>query len=255
MKMENFNMSRFGKLLRWTYWHDKNEFVRSQLQGLIGLVFCFIFLHMGSDQGNRDFLRTGSLVIMICLFINFVCTASNMHYTMKTRDDWRALNLLPASNLEKFLARYLSALLMGVGVIVELLFADIIQYLISLIVMPSSAQLVISHAISDPTLFESQPLGEALASIVVMIMLHSCFLLGANLFRSAKYAWLLTSVTLIIVAAIIVSIVYHTGSFQKESIVPDWIEYTLCCVIIVFNYWLSFRLFCRRQLIGKFINH
>jgi hypothetical protein len=26
-------------------------------------------------------------------------------------------------------------------------------------------------------------------------------------------------------------------------------------VIIVFNYWLSFRLFCRRQLIGKFINH
>jgi hypothetical protein len=253
--MENFNISRFGKMLRWTFWHDKNEFVRSQLQGLLGLTLCFLFMHIGASMGAREGMKAMSLAVVICLVVAYVCTASNMHYSMKSRDDWRALNLLPASNIEKFLARYLSSILQGVGVVVMIFLADIMLYLISLIFIPSSAQLIICHLINGSGYLERQPLQEVLGSMVSLTMLHSCYLAGANLFRNVKYSWVFTTLALIVVAAIIISVLLHTHSSQGQLVVPDWIEYTICCVIIVFNYWLSFRLFCRRQLIGKFINH
>jgi hypothetical protein len=36
---------------------------------------------------------------------------------------------------------------------------------------------------------------------------------------------------------------------------PTWPGTLMSIAIIIVCYWLSFRLFCRRQLIAKYINH
>ena len=53
--MKNFNITRFKRLVRWTYEHDKHEFVRSQLMGLLGFTLCLIFFQIGTpaSQGYR----------------------------------------------------------------------------------------------------------------------------------------------------------------------------------------------------------
>ena len=75
--------------------------------------------------------------------------------------------------------------------------------------------------------------------------------------QDTKYSWVLTTLALIILTAGIVSLLTwlfpHTGNTIEISS-DDWVAPTLALMVTVFNYWLAYRLFCRRQLMGIFIN-
>ena len=255
--MKNFNIKRFKCLLRWTYEHDKHEFVRSQLMGLLGFTLCLIFFQIGTPASQG--YRMGIIAYVIGITVGIICTGSNMYYSMKTRDDWRALTLLPASNLEKFLARYASALLMTVAIFAIILMADVIQYVFWMIVRPSTETFIISRFLNGSLgmAFSLFTQTEWMSFGCLVWMLHSFYLLGYNFFRNTKYSWVLTTLALIILTAGIVSLLTwlfpHTGNTIEISS-DDWVAPTLALMVTVFNYWLAYRLFCRRQLMGIFIN-
>ena len=231
--MKCFNIQRFKQLLKWTYRHDKHEWMHQVLSAILGTSLCFAFIRLGIADSSGTHFDIFPPIIAMFLIIDGVITASGMHYAMKTTDDWRSLTMLPASNLEKFLARYLSSITMAVGILLTIPVGDAVQYLTSLIYDAPNA--------------------------LSLLAMHSIYLLGANFFRTRKYSWVFTSIAFWIVGAIITGLIYwNTDGFKVTSAdikMTSWPGTLMNIAIIIICYWLSFRLFCRRQLIAKFINH
>ena len=256
--MKNFNIKRFGHVLRWTYEHDRHEFVRSTLMGIQGLTVCMVFIQIGQIHSARTNM-VGALALMIGFFVTIICTGSNMHYSMKTRDDWRTLSVLPASNMEKFLARYASSLLMMLGGFAALVVADVAQYLLMLIMNSKMTTLLGSYILQSNTfrMIAEDSIVDHLQFGCFVLMLHSCYLVGCNFFRNTKYGWVFTTLALIVLGIVVVTLIVKLMPEAPTSVTVgsgDWLITVLCLLFTAFNYWLAFRLFCRRQLIGKFIN-
>ena len=222
--MKCFNIQRFKQLLKWTYRHDKHEWMHQVLSAVLGTSLCFAFIRLGVAESSETHFEIFPPLLAMFLIIDGVITASGMHYAMKTTDDWRSLTMLPASNLEKFLARYLSSITMAVGILLTIPVGDAVQYLTSLIYDAPNAQSVIAYAYNT-TAFSSMTKFEHWSSIILSLLaMHSIYLLGFKV----------------------------TSADIKMT---SWPGTLMNIAIIIICYWLSFRLFCRRQLIAKFINH
>jgi uncharacterized membrane protein len=148
---------------------------------------------------------------------------------------------------------------MAVGILLTIPVGDAVQYLTSLIYDAPNAQSVIAYAYNT-TAFSSMTKFEHWSSIILSLLaMHSIYLLGANFFRTRKYSWVFTSIAFWIVGAIITGLIYwNTDGFKVTSAdikMTSWPGTLMNIAIIIICYWLSFRLFCRRQLIAKFINH
>lgn len=257
--MKCFNIQRFKQLLKWTYRHDRHEWVHQVLSAVLGTSLCFASIRLGVAESSETHFEIFPPLLAMFLIIDGVISASGMHYAMKTTDDWRSLTMLPASNLEKFLARYLSSITMAVGILLTIPVGDAVQYLTSLIYDAPNAQSVIAY-VYNTTAFSFLTKYEHWYSIILSLLaFHSIYLLGANFFRTRKYSWVFTCIAFWIVGAIITGLIYwHTDGFKVTGTdfkITSWPGTLLNIAIIIICYWLSFRLFCRRQLIAKYINH
>ena len=257
--MKCFRIQRFKRLLKWTYRHDRHEWMHQVLSATLVISLCFAFFRLSvahSDGGRLDPFHP--MIIMI-LIVDGIMTASNIHFAMKTTDDWRCLAMLPASSLEKFFVRYLSAITMAVCILLTIPVGDAVQYLTSLIYDAPNAQSVLvslynSSAFSFLTKYEHWH-----SIILSFLAMHSIYLLGANFFRTRKYSWVFTSLVLWVTGTIIAGVLYWcTDGFKVTNTdfkITSWQGTLMNIAIIIVCYWLSFRLFCRRQLIAKYINH
>jgi hypothetical protein len=94
--------------------------------------------------------------------------------------------------------------------------------------------------------------------ILTFVWLHSCYAVGATFFRSHKYSWILTSVTLIVLGIILTALWPNDEISRSLSSVTAVNLLRLCdvlyVVLIAFNFWLSYKFFCRQQVIGKYVN-
>ena len=257
--MKCFNIQRFKQLLKWTYRHDKHEWMHQVLSAVLGTSLCFAFIRLGVADSSETHFEIFPPIIAMFLIIDGVITASGMHYAMKTTDDWRSLTMLPASNLEKFLARYLSSITMAVGILLTIPVGDAVQYLTSLIYDAPNAQSVLAYVYNSSAFSFLTKYEHWYYVILSLLAFHSMYLLGANFFRTRKYSWVFTSIAFWIVGAIITGLIYwNTDGFKVTSAdikMTSWPGTLMNIAIIIICYWLSFRLFCRRQLIAKFINH
>ena len=88
------------------------------------------------------------------------------------------------------------------------------------------------------------------------LLLHSFYALGATFFRSRKFNWVLTTIILILGIGLIAWL-FNDGKADSESNMS--LEAIIAFDVMaglwaIFNFWLSYRLFCRTQVIGKFVN-
>ena len=256
--MKCFSIKRFKRLLNWTFSHDRQEWIHHILSAALGLSLCFAFIRFSVTESNDTHFDIFPPIIIMFLIIDGVITASGMHYAMKTDDDWRSLTMLPASNLEKFLARYLSSLSAAVGILLTIPLGDAVQYLTSLIYDAPNARSVIAYAFNTNAFSFLTEYEYWYNIILSFLAMHSMFLLGANFFRTRKYSWVFTALVIWIVGMIITGIIYwRTNGFNVTGVEfegSSWSGTLINIAIIIVCYWLSFRLFCRRQLIAKYIN-
>ena len=256
--MKCFNIQRFKQLLKWTYRHDKHEWMHQVLSAVLGTSLCFAFIRLGVADSSETHFEIFPPLLAMFLIIDGVITASGMHYAMKTTDDWRSLTMLPASNLEKFLARYLSSITMAVGILLTIPVGDAVQYLTSLIYDAPNAQSVLAYVYNSSAFSFLTKYEHWYNVILSLLAFHSMYLLGANFFRTRRYSWVFASIVLWLLFAIIAGLIYlRTDGFKATLCVdaPSWPGTLMNITIIILCYWLSFRLFCRRQLIAKYINH
>ena len=266
--MIQFDFNRFGKLARWSLVNDKSYYVRTFLQMVAVLTLAFLFFTM-EGNGTTIHDEKGYTVdhYMPCLFISlyaFIITIvvgpSLMFYSMKGKHDRQTLLMLPASNLEKYLMRYSTWILVVPVVLLAFFGADLIQYVVNWLVGRDYTTFVTTHFLFDEHLIKwranicnEMSRDGAFNHYFTGLWLHSVYALGATFFRSHKFNAVFTTIIIIVG---LMGFVWAFGGESKEVVASSsyTVDYVIWSVLTVVNFWLSYRLFCRTQVIGKYVN-
>ena len=264
--MIQFNINRFGKLARWSLTNDRKYHVKTFLQTLVIMTLLFVFLTsititFGKENANY---RACGMATIILFVSTFVVGSSFMFYSMDRKHDMQALLLLPASNFEKYLMRYMSWILLIPIYVVAVVGADLLQYVFGLVVGHEEVRFVISATIEMLGKVWSQVPAEKHSVVVIGLLLlffwfQSIYALGATLFRTNKYNWIPT--TAFVLVLFLLQVWLSPDREKIELMKNDTTSDTVIDVMnvvyavwVVANFWLSYRLFCRRQVIGRFVN-
>lgn len=264
--MIQFSFNRFAKLARWSLTNDKKYHWKSFLQTLVILVLVFLFF---TTSPNRIMVNQNSVVYQACCIatlvtfaVTIVMGSSFMFYSMTGKHDMQSLLMLPASNFEKYLMRYASWIILIPLYLVAFFAADLVQYVINMLMGHDYTTFVttsIIDAVGDTwhKIPAKVQVGFAYGMTLTAIWLHSCYALGATLFRWPKYNWVPTTLIIILIGALIVWLTPEHSALQLDEESTGTavaIGTMIYAVWTLLNFWLSYRLFCRQQVIGKFIN-
>ena len=262
--MIQFNFNRFGKLMRWSLTVDRGFYLKNLLNVFVVLSLLFIaftthFFHIIVMGENADYTMC-FIVTMVMFIITVVTGPSWMFSNMKGQHDLQTLLMLPASNLEKYLMRYSTWILLLPLYIVAFFGADLVQYLVNVIWGNENLAFVTTEVINDLSdtftkLSKEDPRNMWHGGIATMLLFHSVYTLGGTFFRSHKFAWILTTVVIIVVCMLCIWLLPQgTGYSDKDSSQVTFGWDVFYAVWFLGNFWLSYRLFCRQQVIGKFVN-
>ena len=262
--MIQFNINRFGKLACWTLRNDKRYIIKSFLQAFVILLLIFLFFTMlvNFDGSHLKAYKSCTIAILAILGVNVVMGPALMFYSMEGKHDMQTLMMLPASNFEKYLVRNAQCIVLVPLYIVAILGADLIQYLIHLMAGHDYGRFVVAELIdliSKGISHYHGSFGRLVGTMIVFIIwLQSLYAVGATLIRSRKFNWIVTTVFLILLGMLVIKLndgFLEVVSLNEYSTTLDYVVgLGLYLIWTVINYWLSYRCFCRTQVIGKFIN-
>jgi hypothetical protein len=232
------------------------------------LTLAFLFFTM---EGNGTVRFDGKEYVsdhyMPCFFISlyaFIITIvvgpSMMFYSMKGKHDRQTLLMLPASNLEKYLMRYSTWILLVPILLLAFFGADLIQYVVNWLVGRDYTTFVTTHFLYDEHMVnwraricEEISRDGAFNHYFTGLWLHSVYALGATFFRSHKFNAIFTTIIIIVG---LMGFVWAFGGESKEVTASSsyTVDYVIWSALTMLNFWLSYRLFCRTQVIGKYVN-
>lgn len=277
---KNFDLHRLSMVLRWDILTNWKRHLGATAGLAIGIsIYCVLRLFsMRYWLNSTDVELAGhQYQVSVCMFfsviafIAFYVLASCIFNNMKTKLQRESFLMLPACNLEKFVARLL---MMSIGALVQLfaavILADVIQFIFSFIITPdfhiSITWAVLSHIIPIIQPFDNDWL-KWITLYSFILFSHSFAILGGTFYR--KLPVLLTACTGILLSMILGYIINKLGeagvfdffshiNFSNGSTADYCITITALFVFLAlaaFNYWASYKLFTRMQVIcNKWIN-
>ncbi len=277
---KNFDLHRLSMVLRWDILTNWQRHLGATAGLAIGIsLYCVLRLFsMRYWLNSTDVELAGhQYQVSVCMFfsvvafIAFYVLASCIFNNMKTKLQRESFLMLPACNLEKFVARLL---MMSIGALVQLfaavILADVIQFIFSFIITPdfhiSITWAVLSHIIPIIQPFDNDWL-KWITLYSFILFSHSFATLGGTFYR--KLPVLLTACTGILLSMILGYIINKLGeagvfdffshiNFSNGSTADYCITITAFFVFLAlaaFNYWASYKLFTRMQVIcNKWIN-
>ena len=264
--MIQFNFNRFGKLVRWSLTNDKRYYVKSFLQIFVVLLLIFLFFTLMVDKNDnyRSGYQLCCVTVCFMLAVTMVMGSSFMFYSMEGKHDKQALMLLPASNFEKYLMRYATWIILLPLYLVAFLVADLLQYVVHWMLGYEGGTFVVSVIAKLVSTardgWNTAPLKAQYmlvnSALIVVLWFHSFYALGATFFRSRKFNWVLTTIVAILLTMFLAwpfpyeEHITYEGTTLSDLLIVDIV--TACWVML--NFWLSYKLFCRTQVIGKYVN-
>ena len=283
--MSTFNTTRFGQALKCQFLVLRKTWIR--LFGIFTLVMFMANLFFTRVNGvkyddmvnnwpTEEFLHTynnyvgqtlGFGVIFFCFSMLF--GASFLFAGMKDTRKRSAFLLWPVSNLEKYIiSLLLSILWLAVITIGAYVLADALRVFIDWVtgrVVIWGLPKIVTQ-VFGPAPFEYWQIAWMLFAWVFYI--HSLYIVGGTLFRRQQF--LLTSATIAVVSILLVMILnqinpqinFITGNWDMKTETYTQIFHpffyilnTTLCLLIVFHYWASYKLFTRMQVINnKWLN-
>ena len=262
--MIQFNIKRFGKLAVWSLTNDRSFYVKQALTMLAVTMFIFVvsttgFFQVGSmsEHGASHAYQTCTIATVAAFLITIITGPSWMFSSMKGKHDLQTLLMLPASNFEKFLMRYATWLVLLPLYLAAFFCADLTQYLVNVLLGNDYVMFVAQKVCNIFTAEADLPTRLWVSIFVTGFWLHSCYTLGGTFFRSHKYAWILTTIALIVLL-VIQSSFFSYSDYQEMKNDVTTMDYDVMDFIslawAVLNFWLSYRIFCRTKNIGRFVN-
>ena len=283
--MSTFNTTRFGQALKCQFLVLRKTWIR--LFGIFTLVMFMANLFftrvqsmkyddMVSQWPMEDVINHyGNYVEQTLVFgVVFFCFsmlfgASFLFSGMKDTRKRSAFLLWPVSNLEKYIiSLLLSILWLAVITIGAYLLADTLRVFIDWV----TGRVVIwgLPKIIDGV-FGPAPFGHwqiAWMFFAWVFYIHSLYIVGGTLFRRQQF--LLTSSTIVALGILLVMILnqinphidFITGTWDEKTETYTQIFHpffyvlnTALCLLVVFHYWASYKLFTRMQVINnKWLN-
>lgn len=248
----NFNIKRFFNTFVWTLEASKKELITS----VVSLFFVFaLVLTLGSTTTFFNNIEFASGFCTGLFFVYIMISGCWIGSNLKTKQQIIMYKMLPASNLERFLSRYFYITFIWImGGILAFAAADLVQIIVNIIIgnEVKSSIPFIYIAISDGS-EEGLPFIEFLAMYLVYVWIHSLYILGGVFFR--KNQFVLTTLVNIVLAIVLTKIIKETGIFIFIDDIQTTFIIVFLILLIALNYYLSYKLFCRIQVINnKWIN-
>ena len=272
--MENFNIQRFGNVCSRLVMIRKQEYFRM----FLGLMLIFTFfsvlacnpfkLEALSDETCKlAFLKISGFIGVISA-IYVVLSGAMIISDLKTKQQRIDELALPATNLEKFVARAIGSTLLAVVIFLVAFFvADLLQMLINMLLHKGTFA-SITVAVKD-TIMKLEELDTldvkkersmlvSISMVMTLFATNAYYILGGMLFR--KSAWLKASLAFVLLTIIVFSLfvgyaylVYKYTDYV--AYIPEWLNNELGLVIfntiqIVVCYYFAYRIYCRLQAIN-----
>ncbi|MGN1375553.1 MAG: hypothetical protein ACI4V5_03250 [Prevotella sp.] len=248
----NFNINRFLHTFIWTLETSKKELITS----VVSLFFVFaLILTLGSTTNFFNNIEFASGFCTGLFFVYVMISGCWIGSNLKTKQQIIMYKMLAASNLEKFLSRYLYVTVIWIlGGLLAFAGADLVQMLVNFIIGNDvrSAFPLIYINFSDGG-EEGLPFGDIYVIFLIFLWIHSLYILGGVFFR--KNQFVLTTLIHIVVSIIVVQIIKESGLYMYIDQMNTTFIIIALKVLIALDYYLSYKLFCRIQVINnKWIN-
>ena len=272
--MENFNIQRFGNVCSRLVMIRKKEYFRMFLGLMLAFTLCCVsacnpfHLEALSDETYKlAFLKISGFIGVISA-ISIVLSGAMIISDLKTKQQRIDELALPATNLEKFVARVIGSTLLAVVILVVAFFvADLLQMLINMLLHKGTFA-SITVAVKD-TIMKLEELDTldvkkersmlvSISMVMTLFATNAYYILGGMLFR--KSAWLKASLAFVLLTIIVFSLfvgyaylVYKYTDYVvyiPEWVSNSWFSVTFNIVQIVVCYYLAYRIYCRLQAIN-----
>ncbi len=274
--MKNFDINRFGSVLKWNALMTKKEI----LTNTASMTFAFVVLAVVQVMSSRNesdmvvadnFNSFTSFALFVFLIICSIggCWIFN---NMKTKEQRITFKMLPATDLEKFVARALYATIVWwLMAFVAFCLADLFRMLISLIAgidivksaVPDFLNMLFGGNDHNISIFGETDMTYVLpltfAANAWAFWVHSLYILGGALFRRRQFV-LTTLAHCIIGLAFTPIIVDFVDSLDKATAeqmfcTVMWTAGSVFTLLFLLNWWLSYKIFRRMQVINnKWLN-
>ncbi len=258
------------QLVRWQW--DAQRHIIFKVVAVLASVFFFFF--MVRAYASHSGVQPMSSLLCSVLFFSFLLVGTQCFSKLSDKQ-WRVrLLMLPASSGEKMVSTYvLNLVLCLLQPLVAYVLADVLQWVVALIVDYHTAYLTTPSSLMGMCsgLGESFSLTafSGLEALLALVWLHSVYLLGCIFFRRYGVLW-----TTIVLGGLGVLLSFCTAVFGffwlrgLDASDSYWVEFypwvadvvrivmdVLALLVILFNYWLTFRIFKRLQVINnRFFN-
>ena len=260
-------MTRFGRVLKLDFVEGRKAMMWGALCMLLLYLFFFWFAYnIGYHSSNvtdwdlhiRRICESVGVFSMMAMYIYFLITASTLYRGEQKKQHRIALLMLPATNLEKFLSRWIYMLVfMLVGGVLTIVLADCIHIIwLQIAGHPvHSMTKALLHSLPQASIYN--PVVEIVEVYIVFVAFHSFYLLGGLFFK--KFHFIATSVVFAIVFSALVWTVNSFGYRDTPAQSDPTMTYILWggffASITIVCTWLAYWLFCRWQVVThKFAN-
>lgn len=274
--MKNFDMNRFGRTLRWSALMTRKE----ALTNLASMTFAFAVLAVVQVMSSRNvpdivaehnFQSFTSFALFVFLIICSIggCWIFN---NMKTKEQRITFKMLPATDLEKFVVRALYATIVWwLMAFVAFCLADLFRMLVSLIagvsITGSAVPLFLSMIFANTDVnINTLNSGDVAFAAAIYTMAnawafwaHSLYILGGTLFRRRQFV--LTTLAHSIIGLVFTPMLIHFVDSSDSLALRDslvaivWTAAAVFAVWGLLDWWLSYRIFRRMQVINnKWLN-
>ena len=258
--MAQFDLDRFGNVM------SRLLVIRQRNISVIFITFLIIFLAFAmfvipmfsgksmDDIGYKSFVS--EVVDFIGIFSPIVFFVLGTFFIQDLEGHQQRINelMLPATNLEKFVARVLLvAVIYPLAICASFNVADGLQQLISMIIAHGERMsMVVAYFDADTYISADSPLWTKALST---LMNYSIAIFGGLLFR--KLAWLKT-----IVVFFIVIILYFIGFFFLKLYLYEYTDYEVVLIgnpydslisigVSLLMFWSSYKIYTRLQVINN----
>ena len=258
--MAQFDLDRFGNVMsRLLVMRQRNISVLFFTFQIIFLAFAMFVIPMFSGKTIDD-ISYRQLVIDIVgplrIFSPLVFFVLGTFFIQDLEGHQQRINelMLPATNLEKFVARVLLVVVIyPLAICASFIAADGLQQLISMIIAHGERMsMVVAYFDIDTYVSADSPLWTKALST---LMSYSIAIFGGLLFR--KLAWLKT-----IVVFFIVIILYFIGFFFLKLYLYEYTDYEVVLIgnpydslisigVSLLMFWSSYKIYTRLQVINN----
>ena len=272
-KNNNFQFSRLLMVMRW----DMFTNLKSYLNMMLGMTFALLpFFIMQLYQLSKQYQLFPDTIdlsywgmsqyVLMIFSIAMYMMATQIFMVMKTTGQREQFLMLPASNLEKYISRFLfSTLGAAVAMITAIVVADLVQLIFSFLLLPGHHQSVCLSIMALlwkiwTTFIESiDSAGALMLSLLIMtcgVLVHSFFILCGTLFR--KHTIVVSGILFIVMTYLVIYVIESVPDTITTCLMHgdnSWLFSIAELLLAGFQYWLSYKVFTRMQVIcNRWIN-